>query len=178
MGFGVETNTGSRVVTIPATSGPTGTCGREFRFYIETVPVTMWTYGGIFTVVCTTAVAIDIKPGSFPNDINLGSSGATPVAILGSSTLDVATIDVNTLTLGTAGVKTVGKTDRYMCVVSDVSGDFSASQAGAPDGRPDLVCHFLTMSVVPETGGTTARVMGNFIGGGAFEGTDSVNIVP
>ena len=135
---------------------------------------------------CTTLVDIDIKPGSFPNSINIGSSGATPVAILGSATLDVNDIDTTTLTLGTAGlksvgnVKTVGKNDRQLCSIEDVSGDFSLDLEGMPDGFDDLVCHFVIISLIPEIGDTTATLSGNFTaaaGGGAIEGTDSVNIV-
>ena len=37
----------------------------------------------------------DIKPGSCPNPVNLGSNGVTPVAILGSVTLDVNEIDIS-----------------------------------------------------------------------------------
>lgn len=58
----------------------------------------------------------------------------------------------------------------------DVSGDFSGGLQA--DGFLDLVCHFVTVNIVPEQGGTTAKVMGDFVGGGAFEGIDSVNIVP
>jgi hypothetical protein len=173
-GFGVAPNTGSRVVTVASSFG----CGRQFQFYIEDSPRTMWTYGGQFTLLCRVPVAIDVQPGSSPNSINLGSNGTTPVAILGSATLDVNTIDVETLTFGTAGVKTVGKTARYMCSIADVSGDFSAGLAGRPDGFPDLVCHFVTVNIVPEDGGTTAKIMGDFLAGGSFEGTDSVQIVP
>src|SRR5438128_7884674 len=46
-GFGVEPNTGSRVVTI----GP-GSCGRTSRFYVEDSPRTTWTYGPVFNVMC------------------------------------------------------------------------------------------------------------------------------
>jgi hypothetical protein len=123
-------------------------------------------------------VAVDIKPGSFPNSINLGSNRTTPVGILGSATLDVGNIDVDTLTLGTAGVKTVGKTARLMGSVADVSGDFTGGLEGAPDGFLDLVCHFVTVNIVPEVGDAVAKVRGDFIGGGGFEGTDSVNLVP
>lgn len=123
-------------------------------------------------------VGIDIKPGSYPNSVNLSSNGATPVAILGSDTVDVYDINVDTLMLGTAGVKTVGKADRQLCSFNDVSGDFSAGLEGAPDGFQDLVCHYVTVNIVPEAGGTTAKVMGDFISGGSFEGEDSVNIVP
>ena len=126
-------------------------------------------------------VTIDIKPGSFPNSINLGSGGVTPVAILGSASLDVNDIDTDTLRLGTAGVKTVGKTDRTLCSVQDVSGDFSFDLQGLPDGFDDLVCHFVTMEIVPEAGDTEAKLAGNLLaeaGGTPIEGTDTVNIVP
>jgi hypothetical protein len=126
-------------------------------------------------------VDIDIKPGSFPNSINLGSGGATPVAILGSDDLFVGDIDTDSLTLGTAGVKTVGKKDHQLCSIEDVSGDFSSGLAGDPDGYLDLVCHFVTIEMAPEEGDTSAKLSGNFLpeaGGGTFEGQDSVSIVP
>jgi hypothetical protein len=176
--LGTAPNTGSRVVTIPAINGPGGTCGRRFLFYLEDSPRTTWRYGQYFTVVCRVAVGVDIKPGSFPNSINLGSSGATPVAILGSAAFDVSTIDVSTLTLGTAGVKTVGKADKYLCSVADVSGDFTAAPEGRADGFLDLVCHFNTINIVPEEGGTVATVKGDLLTGLPFEGSDSVTIVP
>ena len=122
-----------------------------------------------------------VRASIFPNSINLDAGGATPVAILGSVSLDVNDIDTNTLTLGTSGVKTVGKKDKQLCSVEDVSGDFSGGLTGAPDGFDDLVCHFVTLSIVPEDGDTEAKLAGNFLagaGGAGFEGTDSVNIVP
>jgi sugar lactone lactonase YvrE len=124
-------------------------------------------------------VDIDIKPGSFPNSINLCSGGATPVAVLGSDDLDVNDIDIDTLALGTAGIKTVGKTDKVLCSVKDVSGDFTYPE-GDPDGIDDLVCHFVTVQIAPEEGDTMATLAGSLIadaGGTAIEGSDSVNIV-
>ena len=131
-------------------------------------------------------IDIDIKPGSFPNSINLGSGGATPVAILGSDTFDVLDVDTSTLTLGTSGVKTVGKVktvgnkDHQLCSIEDVSGDFDSAFGleGLPDGFDDLVCHFITVDIVPEAGETDAKISGELMDGTAFEGTDSVNIVP
>ena len=38
-------------------------------------------------------VTIDIKPGSDPNSINLGSAGVIPVAILSSEAFDATTVD-------------------------------------------------------------------------------------
>lgn len=53
-------------------------------------------------------VAIDIKPGSYPNSINLGSNGVVPVAIFGSATFDVGQIDYATINLANASVKLKG----------------------------------------------------------------------
>lgn len=80
------------------------------------------------------AVDIDIKPGSYPNSINLSSGGVTTAAVLGSADFDVNNINPETLMLGTAGLKTVGKKDKVLCSIEDVSGDFSLSLAGEPDG--------------------------------------------
>ena len=123
-------------------------------------------------------VNIDIKPGSFPNSINLESNGATPVAILGSPNLDVNDVNPETLSLGSAGVKTVGKKNKTLCSIDDVSGDFTLSQEGDPDGYLDLICHFTTISIVPEVGNTTSTLKGEYFDGTLFEGTDSINIVP
>lgn len=123
-------------------------------------------------------VSIDIKPGSFPNSINLNSQGATPVAILGSSEFDVNDVDIDTITIGTAGIKTVGKHDKQLCDIADVSGDFSVDPAGEADGFTDLICHFITISIIPEEGGTTAVLKGSLIDGSPIQGVDLVNVVP
>lgn len=148
----------------------------EFAWDVPQVMTNMLNNILDFTGCGITTLGIDVKPGSDVNSINLGSGGATPVAILGSASLDVTHLDTGTLALGSSGVKTVGKTAKELCSFDDVSGP-----AGVPDGFVDLVCHFVTMDIVPESGGTTVKVSGNFLaafGGGAFEGTDSVNIVP
>ncbi|RKX44226.1 MAG: hypothetical protein DRP64_06910, partial [Verrucomicrobia bacterium] len=44
-------------------------------------------------------VAIDIKPGSYPNTINMGSHGVVPVAFLSDEFFDALTIDPLTVTL-------------------------------------------------------------------------------
>jgi hypothetical protein len=44
-------------------------------------------------------VAIDIKPGSYPNFINMKSHGVVPVAFLSDETFDATTIDPRTITL-------------------------------------------------------------------------------
>jgi len=78
-------------------------------------------------------VAIDIKPGSFPNSINVKSKGKIPVAILSSADFDAPyTVDPDTLTFGSMGTEM----SLNFCSPSpeDVNGD----------GYDDLVCHFNT----------------------------------
>ncbi|MDX1694948.1 MAG: hypothetical protein R3208_14370 [Ketobacteraceae bacterium] len=171
-GVGALYSGGREVRTWNTSNGqPCGWCandGRDMYFttYVDTelLPVVV--------------VDVDIKPGSYPNSINLSSGGSTPVAILGSPELDVNRINTDSLTLGTSGVKTVGKKNKSLCSIEDVSGDFSQSNEGAPDGHLDLVCQFITIEVVPEDGNTIATVNGNFYDGTALEGADTVNIVP
>jgi hypothetical protein len=68
-------------------------------------------------------VAIDIKPGSTANPINLGSRGVTPVAILSSSTFDATSVVPETITLAGAGVATRGKKGECQVAAEDVDGD-------------------------------------------------------
>jgi hypothetical protein len=72
--------------------------------------------------------AVDIKPGSCPNPLNVNSKGVLPVAILGTDDLDVTTIDLNTIQLmgvapirsdyedvGTPYYPLIGKEDKLDC---------------------------------------------------------------
>ena len=68
-------------------------------------------------------VDIDIKPGSDPNSINLGSNGNVPVAILSSADFDATTVDPYTVTLAGAEVSLKGKAQTPMASVEDVNGD-------------------------------------------------------
>ena len=45
-------------------------------------------------------VGVDIKPGSYPNAINLKSNGSVPVALLGSADFDVSSVDLATVKFG------------------------------------------------------------------------------
>jgi hypothetical protein len=68
------------------------------------------------------SVSIDIKPGSYPNTINLGSNGVVPVAILSSATFDARTVNPSTVTLASAPVKLTGN-GTPMSSYQDVNGD-------------------------------------------------------
>ncbi len=126
--------------------------------------------------VSSVPVAIDIKPGSFPNSINLDSGGVIPAAILGSDTFDATQVDGGTCTLVDASVKVVGMSDKLLCSVEDVSGDFSGGPEGAPDGFLDQVCNFLTINLGVELGDTEVTIRCS--APEDIEGTDSIRIVP
>jgi hypothetical protein len=114
-------------------------------------------------------VAVDIKPGTNPNSINLCSNGAVPVAILGSATFAVVDVVTDSLRFAEAAVKVVGKKDpRTLCSYEDFNGDSFV----------DLICNYVTADLAAVDGeSTSATVKGELVDGTSFEGTDSVNIV-
>ena len=85
-------------------------------------------------------VEIDIKPGSYPNVINLGSQGVIPVAILSSSDFDATTVNPDTVELAGSGVAVRGKGNKYLAHEEDVNGD----------GLLDLVCKVETENLDPD----------------------------
>jgi len=106
-------------------------------------------------------IAIDIKPGSFPNSINPGNNGVIPVAILTTAAFDAATVDPATVRFGAEGTETSPQHSS----LQDVNGD----------GRADLVLQFPTQNTGIVCGTTSAKLTGRTIGGFDLSGTDSVN---
>jgi len=130
------------------------------------------TFGGIedgfvAKFIFVTPVTIDIKPGSFPNSINLGSQGTVPVAILGSATFNATLIDPLTVTVADAQVKLKGK-GTPMASLEDVNND----------GFADMVVHVSTQALQVNAADTEAIVEGSTVGGTPFRGKGSVRIVP
>jgi hypothetical protein len=117
--------------------------------------------------VLAVPVLIDIKPGSFPNSVNLGANGTVPVAILSSSSFDAATVDPSTVTLSRAAVKLRGR-GTPMASVDDVNGD----------GLRDLIVHVSTEALQLAETNVEAALTGWTFGGTPIHGTDSVRIVP
>ncbi len=109
------------------------------------------TASSALTIIPTPAlqVAVDIKPGSCPNPLNVKSSGVLSVAILGTNDVNVITIDPTSIRL--AGVKPLRSG------LEDVAGsvadgnDCNCSEAG-PDGFLDLTLKFKTQEVAEAIG--------------------------
>jgi hypothetical protein len=114
-------------------------------------------------------VAIDIKPGSDPNSINLGSAGVIPVAIFSTDTFDATTIDPFSIDLNGATVKIVGnKNLKPLCNAEDADGD----------GLVDLVCKVYTVDFIVEVGESVAELHGMTVDGEEIIGQDFIRIVP
>jgi len=120
-----------------------------------------------------TQVAIDIKPGSYPNSINLGSNGVIPVAILSSETFDATTVDPESVSLAGSGVAVRGKGNKLLAHEEDVNGD----------GLMDLVVKVETENLDPGTfqdGLATLTIHETSDPESAilFQGSDQISIVP
>lgn len=111
-------------------------------------------------------VDIDIKPGSYPNSINLGSNGNVPVAIFSTADFDATTVDPLTITLAGATVRIKGKGDPQVNF-DDVDGD----------GLMDIVVHVDTRTFVLSATDTEAILTGETFDGVKFEGVDTIRIV-
>jgi hypothetical protein len=113
-----------------------------------------------------TAVRIDIKPGGFPNSINIGSNGTVAVAIFGSASFDATTVDPLTVTLAGAFVALKGK-GTAIASFNDVDGD----------GFVDVVVHVSTDALQLTGTDTQAVLEGKTFDGTTIRGTDSVRVV-
>jgi len=115
------------------------------------------------STVTTLRVSIDIKPGEYPNTINLGSKGVVPVAILSSEGFDATTVDPLSVTLAGAKVRLKGK-GTPMASIEDLNGD----------GMMDLVVHVETKALQLTTTSTEAILEGKTYSRRRIRGSDSV----
>jgi len=143
-----------------------------FRSSVTNFPIGFLTnedaiaYGaGGFTTITrpVLTVALDIKPGGFPNSINPASNGVIPVAILSDGTFDATTVDPATVRFGAKGTEATP----VQYALEDVDGD----------GHLDMILHFATQATGIVCGTTSAALTGNTFGGQAIRGTDSINTV-
>lgn len=104
-------------------------------------------------------VVIDIKPGSFPNSINLNSKGVIPVAILSDTFFNAQDVVIDSVLF--AGAKPLR----------------SKHEDIDKDGDLDLVLHFNTQTLRLIPTSTEAILTGRLMDGLLIKGVDSVRIV-
>jgi hypothetical protein len=97
-------------------------------------------------------VAIDIKPGSCPNPLNIKSRGVLTVAILGTADFDVSTIDPVSIRLYYNGTEVAAPIrSRIEDVATPFIGDILSCNdcyISGPDGYQDLTVKFRTQDIV------------------------------
>jgi probable HAF family extracellular repeat protein len=113
-----------------------------------------------------TVVSIDIKPGTYPNAINLGSNGDVPVAILSTPNFDARTVDPISVRLAGSAVRLRGN-GTAMSAAQDVNGD----------GRPDLVVHVATQALQLSATDQQATLEGTTFAGRHILGSDTVRVI-
>ncbi|MGD2176616.1 MAG: hypothetical protein PVG71_02225 [Anaerolineae bacterium] len=129
--------------------------------------------------------AVDIKPGSCPNPLNVGKGGVLPVAILGTEEFDVSQIDPASVRLeGVAPLRWAWEDVATPFEPIDGKWDcFSHCNEEGPDGYGDLTLKFDAQEVVEALGEVedgdclVLHLSGNLMeeyGGGAFVGEDVV----
>ena len=115
------------------------------------------------------SVEIDIKPGSYPNTVNLGSHGLVPVAILSTIDFDATTVDADTIEMAGATVAVRGKGTKLMAHEEDINGD----------SLIDLVIQVTTLNFDPDTFQNGYAILtGETSDGQSIEGEDEITIVP
>lgn len=104
-------------------------------------------------------VDIDIKPGSYPNAINVRSRGVIPVAILMTEDFDATSVDVDTVQFAGA--------PPLRWALEDVDGDTDW----------DVIFHFNSAETSIACGDTEATLAGKTLDGADITGTDSIKTV-
>src|SRR5690606_1499862 len=107
-------------------------------------------------------------PGSDQNVINLSSAGVVPIAILSDANFAAPDIAPETINLAGAGVKLLGKGDRFGCSVQDVNAD----------GYLDLTCRITTADFLIEEGQSVAVLEASTADGRLVRGEDFIRIAP
>ena len=127
--------------------------------------------------VVSVDVDIDIKPGSDPNSINLGSNGVLPVAVLTTDEFDAQEVNEETVLFGDPvlmdpDIGTGIPVDPIRSCVEDVDGD----------GDDDLLLFFSVPELAEfgalDADSTESLLIGETFDGVPIFGLDSVRIVP
>ncbi len=134
------------------------------------------------TQFCQRFLDINIKPTSYPNNINLSGGGVLPVLIYGAAGFNVHDVDLSSLTLiGNAtglrhhcpeGVEFISNV-QYADFGSHVS---SEQPPGPTDGHEDLWVHFNQRCFVLSANDTVGTIEGATSDGTNFRGSDSIQV--
>lgn len=164
---------------------PLGTPGGEYHFKVNLVGD-----GAIYasqevslTVQGESAVSLDIKPGSWPNPLNVGSSGVVPIAIAGGAGLDASRIDPASLRLEGVPALRWGLEDVTAPLSPYLGKPLDGGAALQPDGVPDLTAKFDTAALAAALGAPTdgqvmrLRLTGSLLDGTPIVGEDLVRII-
>jgi hypothetical protein len=93
--------------------------------------------------------AIDIKPGSCPNPLNVKSRGLLPVSVLGTEDFDVSSIDLASIRL--SGIAAIRSSFEDVGTPLVDANECECSTEG-PDGFLDLTLKFETQKIVDAIG--------------------------
>lgn len=134
-----------------------------------------WSPASADEMTCThTPVTIDIKPGSYPNSINLSARGVVSVAVLTTGDFDASQFTPEMAHLNDAATAMTDGCTGAMAqrwTRDDVNGD----------GQPDLVFFFNTQDLPLTASSTAASLMAHGSYGSTslhIMGTDSVKVKP
>jgi hypothetical protein len=126
-------------------------------------------------------VAIDIKPTSCPNPLNIKSKGVLPVAILGTADFDVTTVDVASLRL--VGVSPIRSRLKDVATPVAAAVDVCDCTTEGPDGYLDLALKFNAQEIIEALGDINngdvlqLGLTGVLSDGTPFEGWDCVIVI-
>ena len=147
-----------------------------------------------YSVTALAPVAVDIKPASCPNRLNVETTHVLPVAILGTKSIDVSKIDPQTLRLVVGQRHKEGMTPLRWDIQDAATpyrpylGKLNTSDCtdSGPDGYDDLVAKFKLDAIADYLHGAKDRtvmvlsITGKLkpeFGGGAITGEDVVLII-
>ena len=142
--------------------------------FVDTVGSTGAIINGFEVLGSESLIAIDFKPGSAQNPVNLGANGFEPLAVLTTSladgderNFDASLVDAQSLELEGALAREKGQ-----------SGNFGSLEDIDNDGDLDLVVHFPVEDLMLSLDDTMVFLQGQTVGGISIMGTDRVTVVP
>lgn len=169
MTFRIERTSDTVVLSIPelGTSQSfdlsllTGALDSGHIFFGNSLPGATFTSLTVTTSGGVHEIALDIKPGSDRNPVNLKGKGVIPVAILTTDDFDATTVDPATVRFGPGEAQEAHARGH----IEDVDGD----------GHDDLVLHFKTKDSGIQAGDAEAGITGMTFGGEEIAGSDAID---